>query len=42
MPYYIRIRGKTFGPFSEEQLKGMRVTGKLSPTTEVSENKTDW
>ncbi|MDR2757097.1 MAG: DUF4339 domain-containing protein, partial [Planctomycetaceae bacterium] len=42
MQYYIRIRGKEFGPFGEDQLKKMRVNGKLSRTTEVSENKTEW
>ncbi|MDR2440911.1 MAG: DUF4339 domain-containing protein [Planctomycetaceae bacterium] len=42
MQYYIRIRGKIFGPFGENQLKEMRVKGKLNQTTEVSENKIDW
>ncbi|MDR0704606.1 MAG: DUF805 domain-containing protein [Planctomycetaceae bacterium] len=42
MAYYIRIRGKAFGPFDEDQLKEMRVKGKLSRTSDVSENKTDW
>jgi hypothetical protein len=42
MQYYIRIRGKEFGPFGEDQLKKMRVNGKLSRTTEVSENKAEW
>ena len=42
MTYFIRIRGKAFGPFSEEQFKDMKANGKLSKTTEVSENKTDW
>ncbi|MDR0608931.1 MAG: DUF805 domain-containing protein, partial [Planctomycetaceae bacterium] len=40
--YYIRIRGKAFGPFTEDQLKEMRVKGKLSRISDVSENKTDW
>jgi hypothetical protein len=42
MQYYIRIRGKTFGPFDENQLKEMRVKGKLGQLTEVSENKINW
>jgi uncharacterized membrane protein YhaH (DUF805 family) len=42
MAYYIRIRGKAFGPFSEDQLKEMKTKGKLSRTSDVSENRTDW
>jgi S1-C subfamily serine protease len=42
MQYYIRIRGKVFGPFDEDQLKTMKTKGKLSRTSEISENKVDW
>ncbi|MDR1924949.1 MAG: trypsin-like peptidase domain-containing protein [Planctomycetaceae bacterium] len=42
MPYYIQIRGKTFGPFDDAQLKEMQVKGKLSRASNVSENKIDW
>lgn len=42
MNYFVRIRGKAFGPFDEEQLQNMKTRGKLSRTTEVSEIKTDW
>jgi hypothetical protein len=42
MTYFIRIRGKAFGPLNEEQLKDMKAKGSLGKTTEVSENKTDW
>ena len=42
MSYFIRIRGKAFGPFDEEQLLNMKSQGKLGKATEVSENKTDW
>ena len=42
MTYFIRIRGKAFGPFDEEQLLNMKSQGKLGKTTEVSENRTDW
>jgi uncharacterized membrane protein YhaH (DUF805 family) len=42
MQHYIRIRGKVFGPFGEDQLKEMKTKGKLSRTSEVSENKVDW
>ena len=40
--YYIRIRGKAFGPLDEEQLLNMKSQGKLSKTTEISENRADW
>jgi hypothetical protein len=42
MAYYIRLRGKSFGPFTEEQLQEMKNNGKLGKTSEISENKTDW
>jgi S1-C subfamily serine protease len=42
MQYYIRIRGKVFGSFDEDKLRDMRTKGKLSRTSEVSENKVEW
>lgn len=42
MTYFVRIRGKAFGPFDEERLKEMKSKGKLGKATEVSENKIDW
>lgn len=42
MNYFVRIRGKAFGPFTEEQLLEMKSKGKLGKTTEISENKIDW
>lgn len=42
MQYYIRIRGKSFGPFDENQLLEMKTKGKLSRATEVSSNRTEW
>ena len=42
MSYFIRIRGKAFGPFDENQLADMKTQGKLGKATEVSENKVDW
>ncbi|MGL6197016.1 MAG: DUF805 domain-containing protein [Thermoguttaceae bacterium] len=42
MPYFVRIRGKAFGPFDENQLLELKNHGKLGKTTEVSENRTDW
>ncbi|MDR0336362.1 MAG: DUF4339 domain-containing protein, partial [Planctomycetaceae bacterium] len=42
MQYYIRIRGKEFGLFDEDQLKAMKTKGKISRTSEISENKINW
>ena len=42
MSYFIRIRGKVFGPFDDTQLATMKTNGKLGRNTEVSDNKVDW
>ncbi|MDR1963108.1 MAG: hypothetical protein LBQ50_04970 [Planctomycetaceae bacterium] len=42
MQYYIRFRGKAFGPFGEKQLLLMKAQRKLSRTSEVSEDKIVW
>ena len=42
MSYFIRIRGRSFGPFDEQELQNMKTQGKLSRSTEVSENRVDW
>jgi hypothetical protein len=42
MSYYIRLKGRAFGPFDEAQLVDMKTKGKISRSTEISENKTDW
>jgi TM2 domain-containing membrane protein YozV len=42
MQYYFKIQGKAFGPFGEDQLKEMKTKGKLSRTSEISENKVEW
>lgn len=42
MQYYIRIRGKVFGPFDEKQLLDMKMKGKIGKTNEISENKIEW
>ncbi|MDR1964339.1 MAG: trypsin-like peptidase domain-containing protein [Planctomycetaceae bacterium] len=42
MPYYIRLKGKAFGPFDEVQLVDMKTKGKVSRSTELSVNKKDW
>ena len=42
MPYFVRIRGKAFGPFDDKQLEDMKTQGKLGKATEISENKVDW
>ena len=43
MTYFVRIRGKAFGPFDESQLLEMKSKGKIAKSTEVSQNsKADW
>lgn len=42
MPYFVRIREKSFGPFEENELLDMKSKGKLSRMTEISENRVDW
>jgi hypothetical protein len=42
MPYFVRIKSRVFGPFDESQLLDMKAKGKITRSTEVSENKNDW
>ncbi|MDR1964207.1 MAG: trypsin-like peptidase domain-containing protein, partial [Planctomycetaceae bacterium] len=42
MTYYIRIRGKAFGPFDEKQLLSMKDQRKLNRVSEVSQDKIVW
>ena len=43
MTYFVRIKGKVFGPFDETQLLDMKSKGKITHRTEVSENnQRDW
>ena len=43
MAYFIRTKGKIFGPFDESQLLEMQAKGKLSRMTEISaNNKNNW
>jgi len=43
MAYFVRIKGKAFGPFDELQLLEMKSKGKITKSTEVSLNsKDDW
>ena len=43
MTYFIRTKGKIFGPFDESQLLDMQSKGKLSRMTEISaNNKNNW
>ncbi|MDR0328831.1 MAG: DUF4339 domain-containing protein [Planctomycetaceae bacterium] len=41
MPY-IRITGRVFGPFDESQLLEMKAKGRVTRTTEMSDNRSDW
>ena len=40
--YYVRIRGKVHGPFTEEKVKNLVRTGKVSRVHELSLDKSDW
>ncbi|MDR3182420.1 MAG: GYF domain-containing protein [Planctomycetaceae bacterium] len=42
MSYYVRIKGKPFGPFDEKQLSEMMTKGRIGRTTEVSANRQEW
>ena len=42
MSYFVRIKGRAFGPFDEPQLLEMKSQGRISRTTEISENRIDW
>jgi len=42
MPYYVRINGRSHGPFDESKLMELKSKGTISRTTEVSENDSDW
>ncbi len=42
MSYYVRIRGKAFGPFEENQLVDMKSKGKIGRTSEISSDRVDW
>jgi hypothetical protein len=42
MPYFIRVKGKAFGPFDETQILDMKAKGKISRTTEMSGDKLNW
>ena len=40
--WYVRIRGKTLGPFSWPQLEAMRNRGQLSRFHELSQDRREW
>ena len=42
MAYFVRIKSRVFGPFNETQLLEMKSKGKITRSTEISENKSDW
>jgi hypothetical protein len=41
-PFYIRLKGKVWGPFSMDQLKTMQVQGRLSSFHELSQDRRTW
>ena len=40
--YFIRTKGKVFGPYDEPQLLEMKSKGKITRLTEISTNKQNW
>ncbi len=42
MSYYLRIKGKPFGPYAPEQLLDLKAKGKLNAHTEISPDKITW
>lgn len=42
MQYYVRIRGKTFGPFYRDQLLDLKNKGKITSASEISDDKIEW
>ncbi|MDR2169734.1 MAG: trypsin-like peptidase domain-containing protein [Planctomycetaceae bacterium] len=42
MSYYLRFRGKIFGPFDAVQLKEMKAKRTINKISDISENKIDW
>jgi hypothetical protein len=40
--YYVRIRGKVLGPFSQSQLRALRDRGQFHSYHEVSEDRQSW
>ncbi|MDR0611745.1 MAG: DUF4339 domain-containing protein, partial [Planctomycetaceae bacterium] len=42
MNYYLRVKGKLFGPFEENQLVDMKAKGKIFKNTELSSDRVNW
>jgi RsiW-degrading membrane proteinase PrsW (M82 family) len=42
MNYYLRIKGKPFGPFDENRLVDMKAKGKIFKNTELSSDRVNW
>jgi hypothetical protein len=42
MPYYVRINGRSHGPFDESKLAELKSRGTISRATEISNNDRDW
>lgn len=40
--FYIKIRGKTFGPFAQEHVQDMITNGKLGANGEISKDRLNW
>ncbi|MDR1383787.1 MAG: PrsW family intramembrane metalloprotease [Planctomycetaceae bacterium] len=42
MAYYVKIRGKAFGPFDDVQIQDLIQKGKVGKTTEISQDRVNW
>jgi hypothetical protein len=40
--FYVRMSGKIFGPFTNDQLQQMRTAGRINGQTEISTDRTAW
>ncbi|MDR1383786.1 MAG: DUF805 domain-containing protein [Planctomycetaceae bacterium] len=42
MSYYVKIRGKAFGPFENVQIQGMIKSGQIGRNNEISQDRINW
>lgn len=40
--YFVRTGGQVYGPYSQQQLSQLAASGRVTPTTEVSTDRTTW
>lgn len=42
MPFFIKVSGRPFGPFDENQLSEMKSRGRINSSTEISSDRINW